>query len=406
MLIEQYATYIGEGNIEEIKAVAEPLKGLKVLHVNSTKLGGGVSEILYRLIPLMRDLGIEAEWQVIKGDEEFFKVTKKIHNLLHMPGHDKLTSEDIITYMRVTHENLSYLDTSPYDIVFIHDPQPMGLIVNKKPHQKWIWRCHIDVSTPDEETWKFIEMFINAYDAIVFHIAEFAKEGVKVPKFIIAPSIDPFHDKNVELDRNFILSVLEKFGIDPERPIILQVSRFDRLKDPFGVIQAYKMVKKAYDCQLVLAGGYASDDPEGEEVYNEVMEEASKLKDVFILNLPPDSHYEINALQRAATVAIQKSIREGFGLVVTEAMWKEKPVVGSNVGGIRRQIVNGFTGYLVNSIEGTAYRIRQLLINSEMAKSMGRNAKERVRHTFLITRQLKDYLVLINYLINSDHIQR
>jgi len=270
-MFEEYAKFIDEGTLRELEIVARELKGFRVLHVNSTKLGGGVAEILYRMVPLMNELGIETHWEVIKGDVEFFKVTKKIHNLLHMSGRERLDHEDVITYMKYTYENVSSVDTDPYDVVFIHDPQPLGLIVKKKKNQKWIWRCHIDISTPDEETWKFLEMFVNGYDASIFHIPEFVREGVSIPAFVIPPSIDPLHDKNKDLKEDYIRYVLEKHGIDPHRPIIVQVSRFDRLKDPIGVIETYRIVKKRYDCQLVLAGSYASDDPEGEEVYRDVI---------------------------------------------------------------------------------------------------------------------------------------
>ncbi len=400
-MFEEYARYIDEGTLRELRQLAKELKGVRVLHVNSTKQGGGVAEILHRMIPLMNELGIETHWEVIKGDIEFFKVTKKIHNLLHMPGRESLSHQDVITYMRQTYENVSHIDTDYYDVVFIHDPQPLGLIVKKRLGQKWVWRCHIDISTPEEEVWKFLEMFVNGYDGSIFHIPEFVREGVQIPAFVIPPSIDPLHDKNVELEEDFVRGVLERFSIDPDRPIVLQVSRFDRLKDPVGVIEAYRIVKRRYDCQLILVGSFADDDPEGEEVYNEVLEKKGDDEDVFVLNLPPDSHREINAFQRAATVVVQKSIREGFGLVVSEAMWKNKPVVGSNIGGIRRQIINGVTGYLVNSVEGTAFRIKQLLANPEARDTMGKNAHERVRHSFLITRHIKDYLLVIYRLLKS-----
>ncbi len=401
-MFEEYAKYIDAGTLNELSKLAEELKGVRVLHVNSTKMGGGVAEILHRMVPLMNELGIETRWEVIKGDIEFFKVTKKIHNLLHMPGRESLSHQDVITYMRHTYENVATIDTDYYDVIFIHDPQPLGLIVKKRKGQRWIWRCHIDVSTPDEETWKFLEMFVNGYDGGIFHIPEFVREGVQIPAFIIPPSIDPLHDKNIPLEEGFIRETLERFGIDPERPIVLQVSRFDRLKDPFGVIEAYRIVKRRYDCQLVLAGSFADDDPEGAQVYREVLEAKGGDEDIFVLNLPPDSHREINALQRSATVVVQTSIREGFGLVVSEAMWKGKPVVGSNIGGIRRQIINGVTGYLVSSIEGTAYRVKQLLANDKSREEMGRNAHLRVKHSFLITRHLKDYLLVIHRLLKNS----
>ncbi len=400
-MLEEYARYIDKGILRELESLARDLKGIKVLHVNSTKLGGGVAEILHRLVPLMNELGIECHWEVIRGDEEFFRVTKKIHNLLHMPEGKPLSHEDILTYLRYTFENLSHVDTDPYDVVVVHDPQPMGLVIKRKKGQRWIWRCHIDVSSPDEETWKFLETFVNSYDAAIFHIPEFVREGVRIPTFVIPPSIDPLHDKNRELEDGFIKSVLERFSIDPERPIVLQVSRFDRLKDPFGVMEAYRIVKRRLDCQLVLAGSFASDDPEGEEVYREVLEARGDDPDIHILNLPPDSHLEINALQRSATVVVHKPIREGFGLVVSEGMWKGKPVVGSNIGGVRRQVIHGVTGYLVSSTEGAAFRIKQLLVDEDLRRRLGESARERVRHSFLIIRHLKDYLMVFHTLLKG-----
>ncbi|MDQ7038824.1 MAG: glycosyltransferase [Aquificota bacterium] len=398
-MLEEYARYIDRGTLKELESLAKELKGVKVLHVNSTKLGGGVAEILHRLVPLMNDLGIDCHWEVIRGDEDFFRVTKRIHNLLHMPGERSLSHEDILTYLRYTFENLNHVDTDPYDVVIVHDPQPAGLVIKRRRGQKWIWRCHIDVSSPDEETWKFLETFVNSYDAAIFHIPEFVREGVRIPAFVIPPSIDPLHDKNRELEEDFINSVLERFRIDPERPVVLQVSRFDRLKDPFGVIEAYRIVKRRLDCQLVLAGSFASDDPEGEEVYREVLEAKGDDPDIHVLNLPPDSHLEINALQRSATVIVHKPLREGFGLVVSEGMWKGKPVVGSNIGGVRRQVIHGVTGYLVNSTEGAAFRIKQLLTDEDLRKRLGESARERVRHSFLITRHLKDYLIVLHTLL-------
>lgn len=394
-MLEEYEKFVDRGTLRELKEVARELAGISVLHVNSTKMGGGVAEILHRMVPLMEELGIKTRWEVIKGGKDFFKVTKKIHNLLHIPGRESLSPEDVLTYMRYTYENIAHIDTEPYDVVFIHDPQPLGLVIKKRSGQRWVWRCHIDVSTPDENTWKFLETFINGYDACIFHIPEFVREGVRVPAFVIPPSIDPLHDKNVELGEGFVRATLERFGIDPDKPVVLQVSRFDRLKDPVGVIEAYRLVKRRKDCQLVLAGAFADDDPEGEEVYREVLEAKGDDPDVFVLNLPPNSHKEINALQRGATVVVQKSIREGFGLVVSEAMWKGKPVVGSSAGGIRRQIIHGSTGYLVNSVEGTAFRIKQLLCDERRRSYMGKNARERVKHSFLIVRHLKDYLLVI-----------
>ncbi|AEH22584.1 glycosyl transferase group 1 [Thermodesulfobacterium geofontis OPF15] len=401
-MLEQYIPFVGEETLQELFILSRKLKDLKVLHVNSTYKGGGVAEILQRFIPLMNELGIKTDWKVFKGDEKFFSFTKKLHNLLHLPSEKGISSEEFVYYLKITYENLKEIDTENYDVVFIHDPQPMGLIVNKQKKQKWIWRCHIDTSTPDPRAWNFIENFLNSYDACIFHMPEFVYEKIEIPTYTILPSIDPLHPKNIDLSEEEIKNTLTKFGINPEKPIILQVSRFDRLKDPFGVIEAFKLVKKKYDCQLILAGSFASDDPEGEEVYKELLNLIADERDILVLNLPPDSHKEINAFQRGATVVVQKSLKEGFGLVVSEAMWKSKPVVGSNVGGIKRQIVHGITGYLVESVEGAAMRIKQLLANKHLREKMGFHAKERVKHRFLIIRHLRDYLLLIYKILNQN----
>ena len=333
MLIEKYTRFVGKGDVEEIKKLAGQMAGAKVLHVNSTRLGGGVAEILNRLVPLMNDVGIQTDWKIFRADEAFFKITKKIHNLLHLETPDRLGSREILDFLSYTFNNYQLIDTAPYDIIFIHDPQPIGLIVKRNGSQKWIWRCHIDLSTPTKSVLRFIEAFSNGYDASIFHVPEFVPQDFEVPAFIIPPSIDPLHDKNVELDQEFIRSVAAKYRIDLSRPLIVQVSRFDRLKDPIGLIRAYRIVKKTIDCQLVLAGSFAVDDPEATQVLAEMNAQLSDDPDIMILNLPADSHLEINALQRLATVIVQKSIREGFGLVVAEAMWKGKPVIGSHVGG-------------------------------------------------------------------------
>lgn len=400
-MIKKYIPFVGEESINELFILAEKVKNLRILHVNSTYKGGGVAEILSRIVPLMRELEIKADWKVIKGDEKFFNFTKKLHNLLHLSLSIPIESEEIVHYLKIIYENMNKINTDNYDVIFIHDPQPIGLVIKKQPGQKWIWRCHIDTSAPNPQAWDFLENFINAYDACIFHMPEFVYRGIKIPTYIVPPSIDPLHPKNVQLSKEETKNILAKFGIDPEKPVITQVSRFDRLKDPFGVISAYKLVKKKYDSQLILVGSFASDDPEGENVYKELLNLTADEKDIFILNLPPDSHKEINAFQRGSTVVVQKSIKEGFGLVVSEAMWKEKPVVGSNIGGIKRQIVHGITGYLVNSIEGTAMRIKQLLANKEFIKTMGLYGKERVRNRFLIIRHLRDYLILIHKILTN-----
>ena len=402
MRLEKYIPIVGEEIINEIVILAKRLKDIRVLHVNSTYKGGGVAEILRGLVPLMNELDVKTDWKVFKGDERFFNFTKKLHNMLHLPLEETITSEEFVYYLKVVYENLTKIDFSNYDVVIVHDPQPIGLVVNKERGQRWIWRCHIDTSTPTPTAWDFVRKFLGSYDAAIFHLPEFVYEKMDLPVYIIQPSIDPLHPKNVEIPDEEVKDTLIKFGVDPEIPIILQVSRFDRLKDPFGALEAFKMVRKNFKCQMVFVGGYAPDDPEGETVYKELLNLTAEEKDVFVLNLPPDSHREVNAFQRGATVVIQKSIREGFGLVVSEAMWKEKPVVGANVGGIRRQIVHGITGFLVESVEGAALRIKQLLSSDSLRKDMGYHAKERVKHRYLITRHLRDYLLIIHKILSAS----
>jgi trehalose synthase len=280
------------------------------------------------------------------------------------------------------------------DIIFVHDPQPVAMVSRKKEiGRKWLWRCHIDVSQPNENVWSFLEPFISQYDAAVFSAPSFS-HPLPIRQFLISPSIDPLSDKNKELPQETIDAVLEKYGIPKDKPIIIQISRFDYLKDPVGVIQAFEMVRRSIDCRLVFAGGTASDDPESDKVLAEVQEKARDNPDIHILLIPPESDVEINALQRASTVIVQKSHREGFGLTVTEALWKAKPVVASAVGGITLQVKNKFTGLLSYGIEGTAYAIRQLLTNPEYARWLGQNGREHVRYNFLITRHMRDYLLL------------
>jgi len=281
------------------------------------------------------------------------------------------------------------------DVIVIHDPQPAGLIERKREiGRSWVWRCHIDVSAPQPDVWNFLRPWIEQYDAAVFSMPDFAQK-LPIPQFRIAPSIDPLSDKNKPLDNSIVLRTLENYHVDPGRPILTQISRFDRLKDPLGVIAAYRMLKRAHKCQLVLAGGGASDDPEGESVLNEVREAAAGDPDIHVLLLPPFSDLEINALVRGSSVVIQKSIREGFGLTVSEALWKRKPVIGGAVGGIKLQVIDGVTGFLVHSPEGAATRIAQLLRDRKLRERMGENGYQHVRQNFLMTRQVKDALLTI-----------
>jgi trehalose synthase len=382
--------------------LASKLSGKIIQNINSTFSGGGVAEILSRMVPLLGQLGVNAHWNIIKGSEEFFQVTKKFHNALHGRA-DQISPQDFSVFLEISEKNIRELNLQG-DIIFVHDPQPVVLVKRKKEIGKqWIWRCHIDVSRPNEEVWSFLLPFIVQYDAAVFSSPAFSRE-LPIRQFLISPSIDPLSDKNKELPQDVIDAVLSKYGIPKDKPIVSQISRFDYLKDPVGVIQAFEMVKKSTDARLILAGGTATDDPESDRVLAEVRERAQGDPDVHVLLIPPGSDIEINALQRAATVVVQKSLKEGFGLTVSEALWKSKPVVASAVGGIPLQVKNRFTGLLSHGIEGTAYAIRQLLNNHDYARWLGQNGREHVRQNFLITRHLRDYLLLFHSLEHPQDI--
>jgi trehalose synthase len=389
--LQDYEDVVAPGVIEELRALAAKVSGRKLQHINSTPVGGGVAELLTRMVPLFRELGVETSWDVIKGNEAFFNVTKAFHNGLHGKLED-IREEMFEIFRENTAMNLREVNFTG-DVIFLHDPQPAGLIAKKAEiGRHWVWRCHIDVSTPQREIWEFLRPYVEQYDAAIFSMPDFAQQ-LPIPQFRIAPSIDPLSDKNKPLEKSYIAQVLEKYSLDPRRPILTQISRFDRLKDPLGVISAYKIVKKRIDCQLVLAGGGASDDPEGEAVLREVQEAAVGDPNIHILLLPPFSDLEINALVRGSTVVIQKSIREGFGLTVSEALWKKKPVIGGAVGGIKLQVIDGITGFLVHSPEGAAHRISQLLRDRKMSQRMGENGYLHVQRNFLVTRHVKDYLL-------------
>lgn len=396
-LLERYAEVTGNDVIDHLHQLSEPLKGMKVVHVNSTRVGGGVAEILTKMVPLKQELGIDVRWEVITGEEEFYKCTKNFHNGLQ--GNRAPVSARLLRIFEETNERNAE-ELRPHledaDFVVIHDPQPAPLLKyfpNRKG--KWVWRCHIDASHPYRPTWKYLRQFVRDYDASIFSLAAFSQD-LPHPEYLIPPSIDPLSDKNIDLEAAEVEEVYERFSIDPERPMISQISRYDRFKDPVGVIQAYKAAKQFVSgLQLVLAGGGATDDPEGEMVLAEVNEAAENDPDIHILLLPPDAHRTINALQRASDIVLQKSTKEGFGLTVTEALWKGKPVIGGNTGGIRLQVVNHHTGFLVNTPEGAALRIRYLYSKRDLMQEMGRKAKEFVRENFLLTRHLREYLTLI-----------
>jgi trehalose synthase len=390
--LDDYAPVIGAGEIEELRALARPLQGRSVEMVNSTAVGGGVAEILNRLVPLAEDLNLSFHWDVITGGEDFFAVTKAFHNALHgAPYHPQ--ARDFEIFREYQQRNLHRLPLDA-EFVVIHDPQPVGLIddrLNTKNH--WVWRCHIDLSHPNSAVWDFLHSYVSHYDGAIFSSPEFARQ-LPIPQYLFYPAIDPLSEKNRDLPPEFIADVLARYQIDPVRPILTQISRFDRLKDPLGVIRAYHIVKRYFDCQLVLAGGSASDDPEGTQVLKEVHQASEGDADIKVLELPAWAPLEVNALQRASSIVIQKSLREGFGLTVSEALWKKRPVVASAVGGIPTQIIHKHTGLLAHSVEGTAYQIRFLLSHPDIAARLGERGHEHVKENFLITENLKRYLTL------------
>lgn len=394
-LLDQYARVVGDEVINHLRQLAHPLKGMKILHINSTKEGGGVAEILNRLIPLKQELGIDAEWEIITGEREFYQCTKKFHNTLQ-GDRDEITPSLLQVYENTNRNNFDRLRSKleEADVVFIHDPQPAPLLRHALSRKgKWVWRCHIDVSHPYRPVWKYLSQYVKDYDASIWSLSSFV-QSLSHPMYLIPPSIDPLSAKNVEIPEKEIQYFLESWGLKTNVPIITQVSRFDRFKDPIGVIKSYRLIKNYVPVQLVLAGGSASDDPEGQQVLDEVKSFAGDDPDVHILELPPDAHRAINALQRGSEIIVQKSLKEGFGLTVTEGLWKGKPVIGGDVGGIKLQVINHFTGFRVNTPEGAAMRIRYLLKHPDIRETMGKNARQFVLDNFLITRHLREYLTL------------
>ncbi len=402
-LLENYATVVGYEVIDHLKQLAAPLKGMKIIHVNSTKAGGGVAEILNRLIPLKVELGIDASWEVIKGDSGFYQCTKKMHNSLQ-GNRDDISEALLNNYEATVRDNYEELKDKldNADVVFIHDPQPAPLLSfaqNRKG--KWLWRCHIDVSHPYRPVWRYIRKFVERYDASIWSLSTFT-QPMPHPLYLIPPSIDPLSEKNIELTEAEIQSVFNKYGIDRALPVITQISRFDRFKDPLGVIKSYRHIRKSIPVKLILAGGGASDDPEGVEVLKEVKDFAGDDPDIHVLELPPDAHREINALQRGSDIIIQKSLREGFGLTVSEGLWKGKPVVAGNTGGIKLQVIDHYNGFLINTSEGAALRIRYLLKQRRVLEEMGERAHQFVLENFLITRHLREYLTLVVALLHGS----
>ncbi|HEY6573235.1 MAG TPA: glycosyltransferase, partial [Candidatus Eisenbacteria bacterium] len=396
-MLERYSKVVGPDAIRTLEVLARRLRGRSVVMVNTTKTGGGVAEILHRVVLMMNELGIPTTWEVMEGDPSFFNVTKKMHNSLH--GHGApLTAEDRDIYRernRLEARRLS-LDA---DVVLIHDPQPAALISHcRRPGQHWIWRCHIDLSRRDPDYWDFLAPWVSGYNATIFSAIEFVPP-LPNPVYLVPPSIDPFAEKNRDMGPDEVEGVLARYGLSARPSLVTQVSRFDRIKDPLGVIEAFALVRKRRPAQLLLAGGGADDDPEGAEVLAEVRERAASMRDVTILELPPMSDREINAIQRASTVVLQKSLREGFALTVSEALWKRRAVVASAVGGIPLQVVHEQTGLLVRSIEGTAFQTMRLLDNPALRQELGAEGRAHVRDNFLHTREVRDYLAVMASLL-------
>jgi len=401
---EDYRPVIGDERTEEILALAALLRGARVLHVNATAFGGGVAEILGTMVPLMNDIGLAADWQVIKGADEFFNVTKAMHNSLQGMYYD-WTPEARNIWLEYNRLNAELFDDS-YDYVVIHDPQPAGILglvdeMRGTHHGKWVWRCHIDLTDAQAEVWDILRPHVERYDGAIFTLPDYVKDDLHGPTvFCVPPAIDPLSPKNVDLPMETVHEILRRYGVDPDRPMITQISRFDPWKDPLGVIDVYRALKRAVpELQLVMVASMASDDPEGWAWYERTVRRAGEDFDIHILsNLNGVGNVEVNAFQRAARVVIQKSTREGFGLVVSEALWKGRPVVAGNVGGIPLQIVNGKTGYLVNNAEECIDRTLSLLQSPEEADRMGALGIEYVRDNFLTTRYLRDYLNIFRQL--------
>jgi trehalose synthase len=394
--LDDYKGIIGQANLDSLHLLARDLKGKTIKMVNSTAVGGGVAEMLNCLVPMLTELEVTTHWDVITGGNDFFEVTKAFHNALQ--GSDyQLTKHVEEIFLMYNEQNMRRMQFGE-DLVVIHDPQPAALVRTRADSAShWVWRCHIDLSHPNPQVWNFLRPYIEQYDAAIFSSQSFSRQ-LPIPQYLFYPCIDPLSEKNKNLDDTTIQAVCDEFRVDRSRPIVLQVSRFDRAKDPVGVIQAFKLARKYTDCQLVMAGGGATDDPEGAAVLQEVKAAAANDPDIIILDLPPWCALEINALQRASTLVVQKSIKEGFGLTVTEALWKGKPTIASAVGGIPNQIIDKLTGALVHSVEGCAYQIRYLLTHPDFARRLGENGREHVKENFLMTTNAKRWLLLFRIL--------
>jgi trehalose synthase len=390
--LEDYREVAPQGTMELLVRLAERLRGRRYLHVSASRYGGGPAEILSRLVPIMQDLGIDATWEVVVGDPDFYAAIRVLEQA--MAGGDLTVTDRMLQ---------AYADTAALnapkfaleaDVVMIHDLAPLPLVRHRPGDGHWVWRCHADLSRSQRRAWHVVRREVTRYNAAVFSLPKFAQR-LPIPTLLIHPSIDPLSEKNRDLSRHEVQQILERLGVPRDKPILLQVAPYARAKDPLGVVQSYRLVKKYIDCRLVLAGGGVADNPEGGALLAAIQEQAAAVPDIHPLTLPPDAAREINALQRAAAVVIHKPLQEDFGLSVAEAMWKGKPVVGSFAGGIASQVIFEVTGYTVHSVEGAAFRIRQILETPELGARLGGAGREYVRRNFLITRHLGDYLALL-----------
>jgi len=387
--LDDYEPIIGEESVERIYKKAEPIRDLHVAHVNSTYYGGGVAEMLSSITLLMNSIGIKTGWRAIQGSPDYFSITKKMHNALQGKSIN-LTDMKKRIYEQVVHQNAvrNHLD---HDVVIIHDPQPLPMIEHYRKRGPWIWRCHVDLSAPHQGLWTYLEQFIEQYDAVVFSLEEY-RQALKTPQLFFTPALDPFSITNRELSEEEIEERLDHYNIPTDLPIIAQISRFDRWKDPEGVIKAFEQARNEVDATLVLLGNVATDDPEGSEVYESLLE----CQEERIIICSCQDSALVNALQRKAAVVVQKSLREGFGLTVAEAMWKGTPVIGGKAGGICKQIDDGENGFLVSSIEETAQRMVKLVKDEELRRQMGERAREKVKRNLLLTHYVEKYLDLFN----------
>ncbi|MEW6095832.1 MAG: glycosyltransferase [bacterium] len=390
--IDDYREIVGDELLYEIYTKARRLSNKHILHINSTYQGGGVAEMLNSIILLMNDIGVFTGWRILHGTPDFFSITKKFHNALQG---DKMKQRLYIE----CNENFARFTHIDHDLIIVHDPQPLPLIKFYRKRQPWIWRCHIDITCPNRELWNYIKTFIIRYDMVIVSDEKYKKEDLPVPQCVHYPSIDPLSSKNKPLSEDTIHKYLHKFGVPTDKPIITQISRFDKWKDMEGVIKVFELVKQEVDCRLVICGDMAPDDPEGQQIYYRLIRKTRHIKDLLLVI--GDNQIFVNALQNIASVVIQKSLREGFALTVTEALWKGRPVVASNVGGLPLQVIDGKTGFLVepNDIEGFANRVVKLLKEPELARELGENGRAHVKKNFLVTKSILDYLDIITRII-------